>query len=190
MKKQSILIPFFIFIITSNLPFSTTNVNASAVDGDDHDLPVENYEFLLKFFNADIVKTEKYWQIIADTLPRLVYINLKKQELTLLEFGQKFQIILQTPISSGLKPGSTPTGTFVISKKRIARNSKKYGGTMTYWNCLTPNEAIGIHGLRDNNYEQFLGQAVSHGCIRIGRNIEREFYQLTPIGTLVVIATE
>jgi lipoprotein-anchoring transpeptidase ErfK/SrfK len=58
---------------------------------------------------------------------------------------------------------------------------------MTYWNCLTPDEAIGIHGLQNDAYELYLGRRLSHGCIRIGKDIEQTFYYLVPVGTEVII---
>jgi len=146
-----------------------------------------NRKFLYDFFEQDSVKTEQYQTEIKDGLKMMVHISIKKQRLSVLDFSDTFRIVLQTKISSGRKEGWTPKGTFKILKKRISRPSKKYGGVMTYWNCLTPNEAIAIHGLQNDSYELYLGRPLSHGCIRIGKDVEKEFYNLVPIGTKVVI---
>ena len=119
--------------------------------------------------------------------PVIVLISIKKQTLTVVDASDTSRVILATKISSGRIKKSTPKGKFQILRKRISRLSKKYGGVMTYWNCLTPDESIGIHGLKDRSYQRYLGKPVSHGCIRISKKIEKEFYALAPIGTEVLI---
>lgn len=143
----------------------------------------KNYQLLFDFFEQDSLKTQKYWRQI-DSSTVIVYINLKEQNLKTIECSDTFRIILETKISSGRV---TPKGEFKILKKRKARTSVKYGGVMTYWNCITPNEAFAIHGLQDKAYEKHLGKPVSHGCIRISKTVEKEFYEITVIGTNVII---
>lgn len=142
-----------------------------------------NYQLLFNFLKQDSLKTQKYWRQI-DSGMVIVYIDLKEQNLRTLACDDTFRIVLETKISSGRV---TPKGEFEILKKRKARTSVKYGGVMTYWNCITPNEAFGIHGLQDKSYEKHLGKPVSHGCIRISKAIEQEFYEIAVIGTKVVI---
>lgn len=176
--------PFFIilvFFIFPAMPEEMVEKNRTI------DLTTVNRIFLYNLFLGDETKIDSCLALANQGLKKFVFISLEKQELFLIELADTFQLKIQTKISSGLKPGSTPTGYFTISKKKLARPSKKYGGVMTYWNCLTPDEAIGIHGLRDVSYEKNLGKPVSHGCIRIGKDIEKKFYELTPIGTVVLI---
>ena len=150
-------------------------------------LAKQNHEFLYNFFKQDSLTTEKYWDQANSGLKMLVFIDLEKQKLKTIELNDTFRVVLETKISSGLKPGWTPTGNFSILRKKESRPSKKYGGTMTYWNCLTKDEAIAIHGLKNNSYEPWLGRPLSHGCIRISKKIEQTFYNLVPIGTPVII---
>ena len=152
-----------------------------------NNLEIKNYIFLSDFFEQDAKKTQKYWHGIANGLEKMVFIDIKNQQLSVLEFADTFQVILQTKISSGKFKGSTPTGEFKILKKRLFRPSYRHGGVMTHWNCLTRDEAIGIHGLRDISYEKNLGRPASHGCIRISKSVEKIFYSLAPIGTKVLI---
>lgn len=173
---------FLIFIAWLSPAMSGEMIEKSQAD-----ITITNQAFLHDLFLGDKEKVDSCLTLAGQGLEKFVFISLEKQELFLLELADTFQIALQTKISSGLKPGSTPTGYFTISKKKLARPSKKYGGVMTYWNCLTPDESIGIHGLRDVTYEKDLGKPVSHGCIRISKAIEQKFYELAPIGTVVLI---
>jgi len=150
-------------------------------------LKEQNHRLLYNILNQDEVKTQQYLEKIDNGLDRLVFVDIKNQRLTLVSLVDTFKISLRTTISSGKKKDSTPRGSFKILKKRIARPSKKYGGVMTFWNCLTLDESIGIHGLRDRSYESKLGEPVSHGCIRISKSVEKDFYKLAPIGTEVLI---
>lgn len=147
-----------------------------------------NHRFLTDFFKEDTVKTERYLEKIKnDSLLMLVFIDIKNQELSILDFSDTFNVVLSTKISSGKTGYSTPCGEFKISKKRQSRLSKKYGGTMLYWNCLVPDESIAIHGLKDKWYEKKLGKPASHGCIRISNSVAQTFYDMVPIGTIVLI---
>lgn len=192
MKKNLInpaLSQFFIILAIWLIPSTTgqTDDKKEELTSGRICLAIKNYVLLYDLFSGDTAKIKACLDTKEEGANRVVFITLEKQELFLVELADTFQVLLQTKISSGLKPGWTPTGCFTISKKRLARKSKKYGGVMTYWNCLTPNEAIAIHGLRDKSYEKNLGRPVSHGCIRIGKDIEEKFYELTPVGTKVLI---
>lgn len=181
--------PFFLILIIWLIPSTTgqTGDKDREITEEPICLAITNYAFLHDLFLGNTIKTKFCLDLKESGADRAVFISLERQELFLIELADTFQVLLQTKISSGLKPGWTPTGQFIISKKRLTRKSKKYGGVMTYWNCLTPNEAIAIHGLRNTSYEKTLGSPVSHGCIRIGKDVEKRFYELTPIGTVVLI---
>jgi len=146
-----------------------------------------NYRFLYDICKGDTTNTQKYWGEISKGMKKIVFINIKEQKLTAFEFIDTFRVFLETKVSTGKFKNSTPRGEFRILKKRISRSSRKYGGVMTFWNCITYDESIGIHGLKDKSYEKYLGQPVSHGCIRISTAVSKVFYTLIPIGTKVVI---
>lgn len=176
---------FFLLLFILLASFQTHNMEKTSYISEQDTVSVDkNYEFLLNFFQQDSLKTEKYWCQIDSSTKIIVFINLEEQNLKALECRDTFRIALETKISSGRV---TPKGEFEILKKRKARTSVAYGGVMTYWNCITPNEAFAIHGLQDKAYEKHLGKPVSHGCIRISKTVEQEFYEMAVIGTKVVI---
>ena len=186
MKKIYLL--FFVFLFVFFNHTNHTSAQSSKIHfSEENSLGYENYIFLYNFFSEDTSKINYFWTLIGEGLDRLVVIRTKTQELFLLCFSDVFEIFLETKISSGLKTGWTPTGFFIVSQKRLSRSSVKYGGVMTYWNCITPNEAIAIHSLKDPGYEVLLGQKASHGCIRISKKVEETLYKEVPIGTLVLI---
>ena len=152
-----------------------------------NDLEIKNYIFLDSIFSQNISQTQKYWHEIANGLEKLVFISIENQLLNVLVFSDTFYVSLETKVSTGKHKDSTPRGEFEILKKRISRPSKKYGGVMTLWNCLTPDEALGIHSLKDKSYERSLGKPASHGCIRVGTSASKVLYTLVPIGTEVLI---
>ncbi|HLP86823.1 MAG TPA: L,D-transpeptidase [Candidatus Paceibacterota bacterium] len=187
MKKtvtRLFMIVFLPFFIPLNLEVAT---QLDPMLNDKVVLQLNNRMFLQEFFRDDTLKVEKYLSLNSSGLQKVVIVSIPKQELIVLDFTDTFKIALQTKISSGRYKNSTPRGEFKISKKRLSRLSKAYGGTMTFWNCLTPDERIGIHGLKDKSYERNLGKPASHGCIRISSTIAPVFYTLAPVGTPVFI---
>jgi len=146
-----------------------------------------NHQFLLDYFHQDSVKTQQYWEEIKGGMKMIVFISLDSQELNVLNLADTFRIVLTTPVSTGAEGRDTPKGVYKIWKKMLSRPSHKYGGVMTYWNCITRDESIGIHGLDNLWYEAKLGLKASHGCVRISKSIEQEFYYLVPVETKVVI---
>jgi len=151
---------------------------------EDNALKERNYRFLYDFFEEDTTKIN--WYYYKDSTNLAVFINLQNQKLSVVSFTDTFHVVLEAKISSGKHKGSTPKGEFKILKKRLSRASRKYGGVMTFWNCLTDDESIGIHGLKDKSYEKYLGKPASHGCIRVSTVDAITLYDV-PIGTKVLI---
>lgn len=119
------------------------------------------------------------------------------------------ELYIDTPVSTGKKAGSTPTGSFKITEKDIDHRSSIYGdfvdkqgrvvrsgvslkvdsapsGTryrgapMMYFMRLT-NSGVGMHvGILP-------GYPASHGCIRLPAHIAPLIYHKVKIGTPVAI---
>lgn len=135
-----------------------------------------------------------------------VLVSLSKQRAYLMA-GE--QVYIDTPISSGKKVGSTPTGSFNVIEKDLNHRSNIYGdfvdsrgrvvragislkvdsapsGTryvgapMKFFMRLT-NGGVGMHiGILP-------GYPASHGCIRLPAQIAPLIYQKVKIGTPVTI---
>jgi hypothetical protein len=75
-------------------------------------------------------------------------------------------------VQSAFVPTDPFFGSFALETSAYAR--------VTDW----PTDVVGIHG---TNRPQLLGQAVSHGCIRVANDVARRLRRLAPLGTPIDI---
>jgi len=75
-------------------------------------------------------------------------------------------------VASAFVPTDPFYGSFALETSAYAR--------VTDW----PTHVVGIHG---TNQPQLLGQAVSHGCIRVANGVARRLRRLAPLGTPIAI---
>ncbi len=106
-----------------------------------------------------------------------IHVSLKDQRVVLWE-GDK--IILFSKISSGKKSTPTETGTFLITSKHRDHTSTLFDAQMPYFMRFSCGD-FGLHA------GELPGYPASHGCIRMPLRDAKEFYNATPIGTLVVV---
>lgn len=126
----------------------------------------------------------------VERLDVIVQVDLEQRKLTIVDHG--VQTTMQT-VAVGSQDNPTPTGTFFITDKIDTPNDEGvYGpfaiGLSAYSETLTEfaggNGQIGIHGTNDPTS---IGQAVSHGCIRLPNEIITMLANDLPLGTMVVI---
>ena len=117
-------------------------------------------------------------------------IDLEARTLKLFDGGAE---VLSTPVAIGSEEAPTPTGRFSITDKLVTGNDGgAYGpfalGLSGHSEVLTEfaggDGQIGIHG---TNAPESIGQAVSHGCIRVPNDIITRLNDILPLGTPVVI---
>jgi len=115
-------------------------------------------------------------------------INLDKQTMSFFVASIKWR---EFKVSTGKPSMPTPTGEFRVTSKIENAWSRTYGLWMPFWLGLDRG-GIGIHelpvwpgGYREG--ENHLGQAVSHGCIRLGVGAAQYIYNHLQIGDMVVI---
>ena len=125
-----------------------------------------------------------------ERLDVIVRVDLQQRQLTIVDHG--VQTTMQA-IAVGSEENPTPTGTFFITDKiDTANDAGAYGpfaiGLSAYSETLSEfaggNGQIGIHGTNDPTS---IGQAVSHGCIRLPNEIITMLANELPLGTMVVI---
>jgi hypothetical protein len=118
-------------------------------------------------------------------------IDLEARTLKLLDAGAE---VLSTPVAIGSEEAPTPTGRFSVTDKLVTgKDGGAYGpfalGLSGHSEVLTEfaggDGQIGIHG---TNAPDSIGQAVSHGCIRVPNDIITRLNGILPLGTPVVIA--
>lgn len=105
-----------------------------------------------------------------------ITVNTSNRTLTLYSNGRVHKTY---PVAVGKPSTPTPKGTFTI-KNKAPNPGGPYGSR---WMGLTA-PSIGIHG---TNAPSSIGNAASHGCIRMHNNDVIELYNIVPIGTVVTI---
>lgn len=113
----------------------------------------------------------------SEAYRRWIHIDLQKQRAIL---GRDQLVLLEAPISSGRATHPTPRGKFLVTDKYKNWKSTIYRVNMPWFLRLSCGE-VGLHEGR------LPGYPASHGCIRLPKEKARVFYELVPIGTLVVI---
>ncbi|MDI6907413.1 MAG: L,D-transpeptidase family protein [Thermoanaerobacterales bacterium] len=132
-----------------------------------------------KIFNTDCIPDDLLnpeAAVEAAVAPYTIGINLAARRLTFFE-GRSSRGTY--PVAVGKPATPTPTGDFVIVNKRL-----NPGGVFgSRWMGFTTRG----HGIHGTNAPQFIGQAVSLGCVRMHNHHIEAIYPLVPIGTPVVI---
>jgi lipoprotein-anchoring transpeptidase ErfK/SrfK len=149
-----------------------------------------------------------YWSDNMAETPLRVTIDLSEQTAYFYRGEEK---VGQSRIATGKRGHSTPTGSFTISEKVVAKRSTLYGQIydaegllkipdadtrqhtvpeggafvgcrMPYWMRLT-DSGIGMHvGPIPNP-----GSPASHGCVRMPPEMARSLFNKAPAGTRVTI---
>ena len=120
------------------------------------------------------------------------------------------EVAADWPVSTGIPGRDTPAGHYTVLEKKESYASNRYGkmyngegkcinsnadafknavpeggrfvgSPMPYWQRLT-HDGVGMHIGR-----VVAGRKLSHGCIRTPREMARELYRITGIGTKVVV---
>lgn len=120
-------------------------------------------------------------------LAKRIEINTSAQELSYFLGGVRMGTF---PVSTGKPSMPTPKGHFDIYNK-IVKAWSPYGLWMPYWLGMNYGK-FGIHELPiwpngNKEGEDHLGQAVSHGCIRLGVGPAEFIYNWIEVGTSVFI---
>ena len=116
-----------------------------------------------------------------------VEVDLSQQRLSVIDDSGR--VVKTLPVSSGsgkwftsegrTRRAITPTGRFTVVRK-IAGWHKSPLGMLYYPNYIT--QGVAIHGSRS-----VPPRPASHGCIRIPMSAAKEFFDVTPIGTVVLV---
>ena len=116
-----------------------------------------------------------------------IVISRSEKELRLLVGGRER---LRTTVAVGKAGAPTPVGYFYITSRFVPNNPflgvfalelSAYSPTLTDW---PGGGVVGIHG---TSRPDLLGQAVSHGCVRVSNAAARVLQRYAPVGTPVRI---
>lgn len=119
-----------------------------------------------------------------------VLVDLTARRLAVYEDDR---VVLSTPVAIGAPEAPTPTGTFaLVDLLQTTDGSGPYGPfalglggySETFSEFAGGDGQIGIHGTDDPSS---IGQAVSHGCVRVPNEVAARLAGLLPLGTPVTI---
>lgn len=104
----------------------------------------------------------------ADLRPvrELIHIDLSTRRL---ELWSKGRLVLKTRVAVGRRGMETPRGLFYVTWKLVPRGTVlgKFALETSAYSKLSEWPGGGIVGIHGTYEPQFLGQAVSHGCVRV-----------------------
>jgi len=106
-----------------------------------------------------------------------VVVSISKQRVYLTVDNE---IAIDSPISSGRRGKSTPTGNFTVSEKDKNHISSLYHCPMKYFLRLS-GMSFGLH------VGQLPGYPASHGCVRLPEETARLLFEKATVGTSVTI---
>jgi L,D-transpeptidase ErfK/SrfK len=145
---------------------------------------------ILVLTNSLAAQTEKIDQ--PSLTPRTVLVSIPDRKLAVLENGI---VVADFAVSVGADETPSPTGQFKIVN-RVAHPTYYHAGTVippgkgnpvgTRWVGLD-QRGYGIHG---TNAPRSIGQAASHGCIRLRNRDMEKLFSMLRVGDAVEIRGE
>jgi hypothetical protein len=122
-------------------------------------------------------------------VPTRIFVDLSERKLVLYRKGEP---ILTATVAIGAPSTPTPTGRYYVNQRLIASDPagpwgpgavgiSAFSDVLQEWIQGGP---IAIHGTNDPSS---IGQAVSHGCIRLPNDVLRRVFEIADAGTPVII---
>jgi hypothetical protein len=131
-------------------------------------------------FSSGLKTGEYNWKPeISPAGPVVVVVSLPDQVMYVYRNGVR---IGSSTVSTGAKGHATPTGVFVVLQKKVRHESTIYkGAQMPHMQRLTWT-GICMHA------GNLPGYPASHGCVRLPEDFAEKLFQVTSLGTTVIIA--
>jgi lipoprotein-anchoring transpeptidase ErfK/SrfK len=116
-------------------------------------------------------------------------VDLQARTLTWIDRGQ---VVLETTVAIGAPEFPTPTGAFFVTDVLDSPDDGPYGDfaiglsgrSVQLTDFAGGDGQIGVHGTNDPSS---IGQAVSHGCVRVPNDVITQLANALPLGTPVTI---
>ena len=117
-----------------------------------------------------------------------IVIDRSERVLTLRHHDR---VLLRTRVAVGAPGMETPLGTFYVMRK--FRPTAPILGAFAFetsaYSRLSEWPGGGVVGVHGTNQPWLLGQAVSHGCVRVENSAILKLAKLTPVGTPIRIVS-
>ena len=127
-----------------------------------------------------------------EVVTRQIVVSIPDRKLAVIENGEVVKVY---PVAVGAEDSPSPAGSFVIVN-RLTDPTYYHKGTVIGPGAGNPlgNRWIGLsqkgYGIHGTNAQKSIGQAASHGCIRVGRKDLVELFARVQVGDVVEIHGE
>jgi lipoprotein-anchoring transpeptidase ErfK/SrfK len=130
------------------------------------------------------------WAVRTFRVRSRIVVDLSQRRLRLYRSGR---LALETAVTVGAATTPTPLGRYFVNERYVLPDaSGPFGpnalGISAHSDVLqhvwVQDGPIGIHG---TNEPGLIGQAASHGCIRLVNDVMRRLFPLAPAGTPVIV---
>ena len=118
------------------------------------------------------------WRDVPAEGPQRVVVSLSDQ-LAYLYRGDT--LVAVSTISSGTEKNPTPTGIFNVLEKKPMHRSRKYDNAPMPFMQRIDQYGIALHAGHNP------GRPASHGCVRLPSKFAAKLFQVTRVGTPVMI---
>jgi len=119
---------------------------------------------------------------------RSIVIDRSERVLTLRD---RDRVLLRTRVAVGAPGMETPLGTFYVTRKfrPTAPILGAFALETSAYSRLSEWPGGGVVGVHGTNQPWLLGQAVSHGCVRVANSAILKLAKLAPLGTPIRIVS-
>ena len=136
------------------------------------------WDMLEEFGPKALAPGQYLWAKDLGSGPARVVISLGEQ-MAYVYRGDR--LIGMTTVSSGKEGKDTPTGIFTVLEKKPMHRSRKYDNAPMPFMQRIDNYGVALHAGHNP------GQPASHGCVRLPSAFASKLYQVTKVGTPVLI---
>ena len=134
---------------------------------------------LMEEFGKTKLKPGQYvWKDGAPGGQPRVVISLSDQQAYLYRGNE---LVAAAAVSTGKPSKATPTGIFEVLQKKKMHHSRKYDNAPMPFMQRIDQYGIALHAGHNP------GRPASHGCIRLPSKFAAKLYQITDLGTTVLI---
>jgi hypothetical protein len=113
----------------------------------------------------------------------VVHVRARRIEVRRIADGA---LLLRGVVAVGRPGAETPLGRDFYVRARFVPDDPFYGSLVletSAYSKLSDWPGGGVAGIHGTNRPDLLGQAVSHGCVRVSNSVARALDRLAPLGT-------
>jgi hypothetical protein len=115
----------------------------------------------------------------------VVHVRARRLEVRRIADGR---LLLHATVAVGKAGAETPLGHGFFVQARVVPEDPFFGPFVlvtSAYSKLSDWPGGGVAGIHGTDRPELLGQAVSHGCVRVSNNVARALERLAPLGTVV-----